>query len=190
MAVLVSSKMSSEVDVPLSDPTLVAGQDFSVAPSAGLATAGYRSARYSPGEWARNSSATLLRAFQDRLEAERVQHASRDLSARVETETLGAQARGTRLLGARLQDVHSRRSELERRLEQLAAETDLLLGQKRRLEKALLATDLPLTISTDNLSCRERRFGPDLVRDQVEEELLKVQSEVETCLWTELPASP
>ncbi|KAL7852328.1 hypothetical protein SRHO_G00181130 [Serrasalmus rhombeus] len=165
--------MSSELLAPRSDPTAAPEQGLCVAPSAGLATAGYRSAKYHPGEWMANNAATLQRAFSDRLAAERIQRASRALSAEVEAGTLSAQSRGTRLLGARLQDLHSRRSELERGMERLAAETELLLGLKRRLERALLTTDIPLAIATDNLGCRERRFGPDLVKDQVEEELLK-----------------
>ncbi|XP_072513552.1 tektin-4 [Salminus brasiliensis] len=161
--------MSSQLSAPRFDPTAVPDRDL----SAGLATAGYRSAKYSPGEWMANNSATLHRALADQLDAQRIHRASRALSAEVEAGTLGAQSRGTKLLGSRLQDVHSRRTELERGVERLSAETELLLGQKRRLEKALLTTDIPLTISTDNLGCRERRFGPDLVQDRVEEELLK-----------------
>ncbi|KAG5854082.1 hypothetical protein ANANG_G00033760 [Anguilla anguilla] len=49
----------------------------------------------------------------------------------------------------------------------------MLLGQKRRLEKALEATEIPYAIATDNLTCRERRLGPDLVKDEVEDQLLK-----------------
>ncbi|KAI4886284.1 hypothetical protein NFI96_016548 [Prochilodus magdalenae] len=165
--------MSSEMFAPRLNLSVAADVDLSVAPSAGLATAGYRSAKYSPGEWLTNNAATLQRALTDQLAAQRIHHASRALSAEVEAGTLSTQTRGTKLLGARLQDVHLRRTELERGVERLAAETELLLGLKRRLEKALLATDIPLTIATDNLCCRERRFGPDLVKDQVEEELLK-----------------
>ncbi|KGL81873.1 Tektin-4, partial [Tinamus guttatus] len=40
-------------------------------------------------------------------------------------------------------------------------------------ERALDATEVPYAIATDNLQCRERRQHPDLVRDQVEIELLK-----------------
>ena len=54
-------------------------------------------------------------------------------------------------------------------------ETDLLLAQKKRLENALRATEVPLHIATDNLNCRQRRLGVDLVQDDVEISLLKVK---------------
>ncbi|KAG8433260.1 hypothetical protein GDO86_017517 [Hymenochirus boettgeri] len=49
----------------------------------------------------------------------------------------------------------------------------MLVQQKVRLEKALDTTDIPYSISTDNLRCRERREGAELVRDEVEMELIK-----------------
>lgn len=50
----------------------------------------------------------------------------------------------------------------------------MLLAQKKRLENALRATEIPLHIATDNLNCRQRRLGVDLVQDNVEISLLKV----------------
>ena len=43
-----------------------------------------------------------------------------------------------------------------------------------RLEKALDATEIPMQIATDNLECRFRRQSPDLVKDNVEIQLLRV----------------
>ncbi|XP_076845575.1 tektin-4 [Brachyhypopomus gauderio] len=141
--------------------------------SAGQVTAGYRSAKYTPEEWFTNNHATLNQAATHRDNAQRVQRASKALYTQTDNATLRTQAEGTKHLGERLQDIYFWKSELERHIERLLAETDLLLAQKRRLEKALDATEIPFAIATDNLTCRERRFGPDLVQDQVEEELLK-----------------
>ncbi|CAB1344349.1 unnamed protein product [Coregonus sp. 'balchen'] len=142
-------------------------------PSSGLATAGYRSAKYSAEEWHVNNFSTLHQAVIDRNNAERIRHESKTLYTETEAGTLRTQAEGTRHLGERLQDIHFWKSELQQHIEKLLAETDLLLGQKRRLLKALDATEIPFAIATDNLTCRERRLGPDLVKDRVEEELLK-----------------
>ncbi|XP_045079339.1 tektin-4 isoform X2 [Coregonus clupeaformis] len=142
-------------------------------PSSGLATAGYRSAKYSAEEWHVNNFSTLHQAVIDRNNAERIRHESKTLYAETEAGTLRTQAEGTRHLGERLQDIHFWKSELQQHIEKLLAETDLLLRQKRRLLKALDATEIPFAIATDNLTCRERRLGPDLVKDRVEEELLK-----------------
>lgn len=142
--------------------------------SAGLATAGYRSAKYTPDEWFANNRAVLNRAAAEGASAEQIQRASKAL--RAETEATGAlrQTDGTRHLGARLQDIHCQKSELERHIARLLADTERLATLKRRLEKALHATEIPFAIATDNLACRERRSGPDLVQDRVEEELHKV----------------
>ena len=143
-------------------------------PSSGSATAGYRSAKYTPGEWFSNYHSILQQAGTDRLQARSVQRESRSLHQDTEAATLHTQAEGTRLLGERLQDLHHWRSELQRHIEQLQADNQSLVAVKMRLEKALDATENPYVISTDNLTCRTRRLGPDLVRDSVEEQLLKV----------------
>ncbi|XP_036405894.1 tektin-4 [Megalops cyprinoides] len=156
---------------PRSDAELMVKD--TLLPSSGLATAGYRSAKYTPYEWSAKNYATLLQAVTDRDTAERLRHESKNLHKETEAGTLRTQSEGTRHLGERLLDIHFWRSELQRHIEELTSETDLLLGQKRRLEKALEATEIPFAIATDNLTCRERRLGPDLVKDDVEEELLK-----------------
>uniref|UniRef100_A0A4W4EMM5 Tektin n=1 Tax=Electrophorus electricus TaxID=8005 RepID=A0A4W4EMM5_ELEEL len=141
--------------------------------SAGLATAGYRCAKYTPQEWFANNYATLKQAATEGSNAQRIQHESKRLSTETGSAALRTQAEATTHLGERLQDIYFWKAELGRHIERLLAETELLLAQKRRLEKALDATEIPFAIATDNLTCRERRFGPDLVQDQVEEELLK-----------------
>ncbi|XP_062392486.1 tektin-4 [Sardina pilchardus] len=141
--------------------------------SAGLASAGYRSAKYTPAEWFANNSATLNQAVTHLNNSEKVRHESKMLYTEAEVKTLRTQAEGTTHLGDRLQDIHFWKAELERHIEQLEAETVLLLAEKGRLEKALDATEIPFAIATDNLTCRERRLGPDLVKDLVEEELIR-----------------
>ncbi|KAM3864590.1 tektin-4 [Diretmus argenteus] len=150
-----------------------AASSSSSSSSSGAAPAGYRSAKYTPAEWHFNSYAVLHRAVSDHDEAQRVWRASKTLRNNTEATTVRTQAEGTRLLGERLQDIHLWKSELHRHIDQLQAETDKLLAQKTRLERALDVTEIPYAISTDNLTCRERRLGPDLVKDTVEEELLK-----------------
>ncbi|XP_060755564.1 tektin-4 [Neoarius graeffei] len=141
--------------------------------SAALATAGYRSAQYTPDEWIANNRAALNRAAADSASAEQIQRASRALRAETEATAALRQTDGTRHLGARLQDIHFRRSELERHITRLLTDTERLATLKRRLEKALHATEIPFAIATDNLTCRDRRTGPDRVQDRVQEELLK-----------------
>ncbi|XP_036316122.1 tektin-4 [Pipistrellus kuhlii] len=141
--------------------------------SAGLATAGFRTAKYLVDEWFQNCYASYHQAFADRDQSERQRHESRQLAAETEALAQRTQEDSTRKVGERLQDMHCWKSELQREVGELVAETDLLLAQKLRLERALDATAIPFTIATDNLQCRERRQHPDLVRDHVEMELLK-----------------
>lgn len=145
-------------------------------PSSGSATAGFRSAKYSPEEWFSNYRTILEQAGTDGHEAQNVRAQSRTLNQDTEAATMRTQAEGTRLLGERLQEIHYWRSELQRHIERLQADTESLQAARTRLERALDATETPYAISADNLSCRARRPGPDLVRDTVEEELLKVRS--------------
>ncbi|CAL8332040.1 unnamed protein product [Merluccius merluccius] len=143
-------------------------------PDGGMAAAvGYRSAKYTPTEWRTCNRAVLRQAAADAAAAETVVRLSRGACQRSEAEARGGQAAGTRRLGARLQEVHVLRSELRAHVERLAAQTDLLLLLKSRLEKALDATEIPYGVAADNLACRERRLGAELVRDAVEDELLK-----------------
>ncbi|XP_062311834.1 tektin-4 [Osmerus eperlanus] len=165
------SRYVAQEGQPLKDPEATVKEDF--YPSSGLATAGFRSAKYTTEEWHSNNYSILHQAVNDRNHAEKICLESKAFSSAAEAESLRAQSEGTRHLGERLQDIHFWKSELQRHIEELVAETDLLLGLKRRLEKALDTTEIPFAIATDNLSCRERRLGPDLVKDRVEEELIK-----------------
>lgn len=161
-------------------------------PSAGLATSGYRCNKYSPVEWSENNDALLLQAANDRDEAQKVRHESKATQMATESVTLRRQADGTRHLGHRLQDIHYWKSELQQHIDQTAAATGSLVALKRRLEKALDASETPFRIAADNLAWRERRLGPDLVKDNVDEELLKVLSgrrRQHPAVWALIPVS-
>uniref|UniRef100_A0A8C3YUT2 Tektin n=1 Tax=Catagonus wagneri TaxID=51154 RepID=A0A8C3YUT2_9CETA len=141
--------------------------------SSGLATAGFRTAKYLADEWFQDCYARYHQAFADRDRSERQRQESRQLVAETEALAQCTQEDSTKKVGGRLQDTHCWKSELQRQVDELVAETDLLLAQKRRLERALDVTAVPFSIATDNLQCQERRQHPDLVRDCVETELLK-----------------
>ena len=46
---------------------------------------------------------------------------------------------------------------------------------QERIEKSIDCLEIPIQISLDNLECRSRRQGPDLVKDNVEIQLLRVR---------------
>lgn len=141
--------------------------------SSGLATSGFRTAKYLLEEWQQGGYTSYYQAFSDRDCSEKVRHEAKQLAAECEARAQRSQADTTKKLGERLLDIHFWRSELEREIRDVTAETQLLLQQKSRLERALDATEIPYSIATDNLQCRERRQGAELVRDGAEVELLR-----------------
>ncbi|XP_019744606.1 tektin-4 isoform X2 [Hippocampus comes] len=173
-------KMSAEVLVskPHYDGGAVAQglrqeQGAPLEPPSVLATAGFRSAKYTPAEWFSGYRSLLQQAGADHFTAQTIQEESRVLRKDTEATTVQTQTDGTRLLGERLQDIHRWKSELQEHIGRLLSDTTALQALKMRLERALDATETPFAIAVDNLTCRSRRLGPDLVRDCVEEELLK-----------------
>ena len=57
----------------------------------------------------------------------------------------------------------------------ITAENDLMITEIRRLEHAIQATEIPTHIARDCLGNRQRRIDTDLVQDDAENQLLKVQ---------------
>jgi len=103
-----------------------------------------------------------------------VRHVAGDVIKETEALSLRTQSANTKRLAERLHDINYWKAELQREITDMITETDLLCQQKLRLENALRATEIPLHIATDNLHCRQRRQGIDLVQDDVEIYLLKV----------------
>jgi len=93
----------------------------------GRATAGYRSAKYTPMEWHSHNYATLQQAATDAAAAERIQRLSKSICQKTEADVQRRQSEGTRHLGGRLQETHLMRSELREHVQKLLAETDSLL---------------------------------------------------------------
>nr|CAB3266896.1 tektinA1 tektin A1 [Phallusia mammillata] len=141
--------------------------------SHGQPTAGFRTAKYTPEEWHQNNYSKFYQSFTDRDNAERIQHESKKLANETLALTNRTQADVTKKLGERIHDINFWKFELQREIDDLIAETELLFQQKVRLEKALDATEIPMQIATDNLECRFRRQGPDLVKDNTEIQLLR-----------------
>ncbi|NWI70133.1 TEKT4 protein, partial [Todus mexicanus] len=159
----------SELPMKVCEVALNTGPDS----SSGLATAGFRTAKYLPDEWFQSNSNLYHRAFSGCEHSEHGRAESKELADHTAALAQRTQQASTTTLGQRLQDIHFWKSELQKEIEDLDAETGLLAAQKLRLERALDATELPYSIATDNLQCRERRQPPDLVNDVVEKELLK-----------------
>ncbi|XP_070579663.1 tektin-4-like [Ptychodera flava] len=140
------------------------------------ASQGFRSAKHTPAEWNESNYQKYYQSFSDRDNAERVRYESKQTASETEAQTQRTQQDSTKKLEERIHDIHFWKEELNREIEEVRNETDLLCAQKKRLENALDATDIPLMIAQDNLKCRARRQEVDLVQDNVE---LQLNKEVE-----------
>lgn len=165
-----------EKPLPVPEPTDVAEEPVyqgNTGNDMGISTVGFRSSKYNPSEWHESNYSKYYQSFVDRDIAENICQDSNTVLKETAATTKATQDAVTKALGERLHDINFWKFELNREIQDVIAETDLLLGQKRRLEIALRATEIPLHIATDNLNCRRRREGIDLVQDQVEVALLK-----------------
>lgn len=139
----------------------------------GMSTMGYRSAKYNPPEWHETNYAKYYQSFADRDNSERVRHESKRTMKETDATTEKTQSESTKKLAERVHDINFWKFELNREINDIRAEKELLFAQKNRLENALRSTEIPLHIATDNLNCRQKRQGVDLVQDDVELNLLK-----------------
>ncbi|NWS59744.1 TEKT1 protein, partial [Chunga burmeisteri] len=73
----------------------------------------------------------------------------------------------------RREEIKFWKQELDKKLEQIVHETEVLLTFKTRLEKSLESCKEPLVIAQKCLLNRQMRAGIDLVHDEVEQELVK-----------------
>ncbi|XP_043242909.1 tektin-4-like isoform X2 [Amphibalanus amphitrite] len=143
------------------------GQDYSSATGCQLV----RSANII--EWDQMNDRKVFGARSDKENSEML----RELSKRQQDECLTTSrhraADTTKKLGERLRDTNYWKFELERLLEDMRNEIDLMLAQKNRLRNSLNASQVPYMIVTDSLDTRRRRIDGDLVTDQLDVALMK-----------------
>jgi tektin-4 len=148
--------------------------NVSVGPDKGQSTVGFRVNKYNPQEWHQNNYAKYYQSFADRNVSEQNRWESNRIEKETEATTNKTQALTTKRLSERLHDVNFWKDELQREIEDIIAENDLLVKEKRRTQAALDATVSPLHIATETLNNRElHRYGLDRVVDDVELELRK-----------------
>ncbi|XP_064424940.1 tektin-1 [Latimeria chalumnae] len=129
--------------------------------------------KFLPQEWTFTNKSNYSKAEAQRSRSERVTEESQRLVDETEKTTQKTQRDVNKKLDQRIENINYWRQELDRKLDELVNETEVLLVYKRRLEKALESCEEPLRISQQCLINREKRIGIDLVHDAVERELIK-----------------
>lgn len=86
------------------------------------------------------------------------------------------QSETTEHLKTRANVVYRWKAELEHMIAAIAEEMELLEAERRRVQRSLSILTIPVSIANDFLQLRSSRLDSDLVHDNVEEQLTKVES--------------
>ena len=130
--------------------------------------------RYHPEDWKRSNLQHYSSAERDRASAERLRDETKRMCKAVDAQTVQTRSDVENKLSGRVRDIKFWKEELERKVEENSAETDLLCAAKVTLEETLRSTNFPHEVANACLSYREGRIGVDLVHDDVEIQLKKV----------------
>lgn len=130
--------------------------------------------KYTPEEWHTSNHLQYLNAEGERAAAERLRDESWRLRDEIEVRTRQTQMDVNKKLDQRITDINFWKSELDQKQQDTENEIETLLRFKARVEKALADTELPMLIAQQCLVNREKRMKIDLVHDNVEMQLLKV----------------
>ncbi|XP_054275852.1 tektin-4-like [Macrosteles quadrilineatus] len=133
----------------------------------------YSITRYSEGEWRKHNHDILCAASEEQRRSNVTELNSREAMENIAAAADKKQHDNTLRLGQRAHEVLRWRTELERAIEDMITEIDLLEEQRRRARQAKTALCIVKNIAKECLSRRAKRMEPDLVRDEAEEELIK-----------------
>lgn len=84
----------------------------------------------------------------------------------------------TEHLKTRTNVVYRWKAELENAIAVIAEEMELLEAERRRVQRSLPILTIPTSITSEFLQLRSSRLDSDLVRDNVEEQLTKVEPQI------------
>ena len=130
--------------------------------------------KYSTKEWSISNQLNYSQAEQERKVSELIRDESNRLSNEINIVTLKTQIDVNKKIEQRLNDIQFWKSELDNQFLETENEIQNLLKYQKRTEAIFQMTQTPLLISKECIKNRERRISIDLVRDDVEVQLLKV----------------
>jgi hypothetical protein len=132
------------------------------------------SSKFNPAEWHSSNETHYMNAFREVENGKSLRNASDKLAKTIAYDASKMQKHVREKIGHRIKDVASWKAEVEKERSCVISEMQALLQCKAMLEKALVATQHPLTVPKKCLAYRTNRAGIDLVKDTVEKQLFKV----------------
>ncbi len=130
--------------------------------------------RYAVSDWHTSNKIVSSNAERLRNSSHTIRQEARSLRNQTENHTRWTQHDTNTKLEKRIDDINEWKEALERCLADTDKEIESLQVEKEKTERALEAKQLPLDVAIECLMLRENRIGIDLVRDEVEEQLHKV----------------
>ncbi|KAF5269263.1 hypothetical protein FQR65_LT02564 [Abscondita terminalis] len=133
----------------------------------------YSITRYSEGEWRRHNEEIINKAKNGQQSANLLEWNGARCLEQSSSDNDKNQEDSTKRLYQRVQLVHKWKCELEMSIAAASEEITYLEEQRVRLKSAGAVLTLPESICGECIERRTGRLDPDLVRDEVEEELIK-----------------
>ncbi|XP_025832798.1 tektin-4 [Agrilus planipennis] len=133
----------------------------------------YSITRYSEGEWRAHNQDMLNMSALEQHKANLIDFDGRKCLEEKKANVDKNQEDSTNRLRQRLQEMQRWKCELESSIAAAAEEISLLDEERARLKKAKAILQMPISIASECLDIRTTRLDSELVRDEVEVELMK-----------------
>ncbi|XP_026469916.1 tektin-4-like [Ctenocephalides felis] len=133
----------------------------------------YSITRYSEGEWRRHNKDLLNKGDSAMQETYRNSYNSKNAMSEIFAIADKNAADNANRMVNRTQELNRWKTELERAIFAMSEEVQVLEEQRRRLKGAGSVLKIPESIVSECIERRSGRMEPDLVRDNVEEELIR-----------------
>ncbi|KAL2720721.1 tektin-4 isoform X2 [Vespula squamosa] len=135
----------------------------------------YSITRFGPSEWRAHNLSFFQQSDENIQKAQHATFAAKQCIERVYREADKVQLETTDHLRTRANVVHRWKLELDNSLQNITEEITLLEGERRRVKQSLSVITIPESIAGEFLQLRATRLESDLVKDNVEKELTKIQ---------------
>ena len=132
--------------------------------------------KFNPSDWFTNKHAISADAEKTRNVSFQVRNEGRYLNNETENQTWWDTHDNNVRLGERLDEIEEWRQILRYQIKDIDRELEAIRVTKNICENQLNDMKVPLDVNIENLTTRDGRLGVDLVRDEPESELNKVQT--------------